>query len=299
MRSAKSPATLNAYRSDFADFTDFCRQNDVEALPTSSEIVALYLVDRSTTLAAATLSRRLTAINQAHRVAGITLAPASTKNFVVAETLKGIRRTIGTARRVLSPLLSPAIRAMVECTPQGILGARDRALILTGFVGAFRGSELAALNRNDLEFCCDDGVLVTLRRSKTDAEASGRKVGLPWSADRVLCPVRAIEEWLTVSSCISGPLFVAVDRYSNLSDHALAPDSITRIIQRAVQRAGIRKGDWGSHSLRAGFVTQASLNHATNAEIHHQTGHSSDRTLERYRRIHCVFAANAASSLGI
>jgi len=302
MRSAKSQATLNAYRSDFADFADFCRQNEVEALPTSSEIVALYLVDRSSTLAAATLARRLTAINQVHRAAGFTLAPASTKNFVVGETLKGIRRTIGTAQVVKSPLLIPAIRSIISCTAEGLIGARNRALILTGFVGAFRRSELAALDWDDLEFC-EDGMVITLRRSKTDQEASGRKVGLPWGTEESLCPVHAMQDWLAASGIISGPIFRGVDRYSKLSAHGLATDSISRIVQRAAIRAGIqagiKAGDLGAHSLRSGFVTQASLNHATNAEIRHQTGHSSDRTVERYRRIHCVFAANAALSLGI
>jgi len=298
MQSAKAPSTLDAYRSDFADFAGFCRQNGVDALPTSSEIVALYIVDRSSTLAAATLTRRLTAINQAHRAAGFTLAPASTKNFVVGETLKGIRRTIGTAQRVMSPLLTPAIRAMVECTPQGIIGVRDRALILTGFVGAFRRGELAALDLEDLEFR-EEGMIIAVGRSKTDQEASGRKVGLPRGAEESLCPVLAMREWLAASGIPSGPIFRAVDRYSNLSTQPLAPDSITRIIQGAVLRAGIREGDWWAHSLRAGFVTQASLNRASDAEIRHQTGHLSDRTVGRYRRIHCVFAANAASSLGI
>jgi site-specific recombinase XerD len=179
VRAAKAPATLRAYRSDWRDFEAWCVGHRLDALPAQPETVALYIADLATSCAAGTITRRLTSISKAHQAAGYSNSPASTRQAIVGETLKGIRRTIGTAQKGKDPLLTAQIRKVVACCPGGLLGMRDRALLLDGFAGAFRRSELAALLVSDLKFT-EDGVIADLRRSKTDQEGAGQEVGLPW-----------------------------------------------------------------------------------------------------------------------
>lgn len=144
IRGAKAPATLLAYKSDFRDFTRFCREHNLSFLPSTPETVALYITDCASRLASGTITRRLTSITKAHQSAGCKDSPASTHHFIVSETLKGIRRAIGTAQHGKKPLLTADIRKIVAHCPKSLPGTRDRALVIIGFAGAFRRSELAA-----------------------------------------------------------------------------------------------------------------------------------------------------------
>ena len=180
VRAAKAPSTLRAYRSDWDHFTRWCQQHTLCPLPASPETVALYLTALAATHRPATLTRRLTAITKAHAIAGHP-SPATMQQPAVSETLKGIRRTLGTAQETKVPLLTADVRRMVEALPHNLAGCRDRALLLLGFAGGFRRSELAALNVEDV-LPSDDGLVVTLRRSKTDPEGKGRNVGIPYGS---------------------------------------------------------------------------------------------------------------------
>jgi site-specific recombinase XerD len=153
IRGAKSPATLSAYRSDFEDFTRFCREHNLSFLPSTPGAVALYIADRASILASGTITRRLTSITKAHQAAGCKASPASTHHFVVSETLKGIRRAIGTAQHGKKPLLTVDIRKIITHCPKTLPGTRDRALILVGYAGAFRRSELTEIEVTDVSFC--------------------------------------------------------------------------------------------------------------------------------------------------
>jgi site-specific recombinase XerD len=185
IQGAKSPATLRAYRIDFEDFTRFCKGHNLPYLPATPTTVALYIADRVGTLRSATITRRLTSITKAHQAAGFEASPSSSHHFVVSETLKDIRRSIGTAQQGKAPLLTTDIRRIVATCPQTLLGLRDRALVLVGFAGAFRRSELAAIDLAHLSFT-KDGLVIDLRRSKTDQQAAGRKVGFPLGRRRRL-----------------------------------------------------------------------------------------------------------------
>ena len=177
VRAAKAPSTLRAYRSDWEHFVGWCRQHTLCALPTTAETVALYLTALAATHRPATITRRLTAITKAHQIAGHP-SPATMQQAVVSETLKGIRRTLGTAQHTKTPLLTADVRRMLDTLPDTLAGCRDRALLLLGFAGGFRRSELAALNVEDV-IAKDDGLVVKLRRSKTDPERQGKDVGIP------------------------------------------------------------------------------------------------------------------------
>jgi integrase len=297
MRGATSPATVRAYQSDFADFVHFCRDHNLASLPATPTTVALYISDRASVLANATITRRLTAITKAHQAFGCTDSPASSHHFVVSETLKGIRRAIGTAQQGKDALLTSDIRKMVEHCPHGLRGLRDRALLLVGFAGAFRRSELASLEVADLTFT-PEGLVINLRRSKTDQEAKGREVGIPFGADELTCTVRSLKSWLTCAQIDGGPVFRSVGKSGRLSHHALSPDSVAWIIREAARRAGF-KGDVSGHSLRSGHVTTAARAGVSELVIMRTTGHRSVTTLRKYIRKGELFVVNGASKLGL
>jgi integrase len=260
--------------------------------------VAFYIADRASTLASGTIARRLTSITKAHQAAGFADSPASTRHFVVGETLKGIRRTIGTAQHGKAPLLSADIRRIVAARREDLLGLRDAALVLVGFAGGFRRSELAGIDICDLKFSAD-GVVVTVRKSKTDQEGAGREVGLPFGASPDTCPVRSLRQWLDRAGLRVGPGFRAVGKYGHVSRRGLHSDSIGKLLKRAAGRAGLKVEELGGHSLRAGCVTQAAMNGVREFVIMRQTGHKTIATLRRYIRSGEIFRENAAAGLGI
>ena len=224
--------------------------------------------------------------------------PSTTRHLAVSETLKGIKRTIGSAQKCKAPLLTKDLRRILDHLPKGMAGLRDRALLLVGFAGGFRRSELAALTTADVCFT-DDGLLVTLRRSKTDQEGSSRKIGIPWGQSPDTCPVRSLKEWLSAARIANGHLFRAITRHGKIGSVALNPESVALIVKRVAGRAGYDPRSLGAHSLRAGLATQAAINGATELTIMRQTGHRSLAILRRYIRDGDLWRDNAAASLGL
>ena len=197
VRAAKAPSTLRAYRSDWVHFEAWCLEYRLLALPAEPATVALYITHLASCRAAGTITRRLTSITKAHQSVGFD-TPATTRHIAVGETLKGVRRTIGTAQKCKSPLLTKDLKMMIELLPAGLIGIRDRALLLIGYSGGFRRSELTRLTIEDANFT-EDGLIVTLRRSKTDQTGQGRKIGIPRGSSPDTCPVRSLREWLLVA----------------------------------------------------------------------------------------------------
>jgi integrase len=171
-------------------------------------------------------------------------------------------------------------------------------LIPVGYAGAFRRSELAAIDLTHLSFT-KDGLVIDLRRSKTDQEAAGRKVGIPFGKEDATCPVRALRRWLAASCITSGAIFRGVKRHDKLFRCGLHKDCVGWILKRAAHRAGLKPEPLGGHSLRAGCVTQAAMNGVSERDIMRQTGHKSAEMLARYIRIGEIFTRNAAAGLGI
>jgi site-specific recombinase XerD len=295
--AAKANNTLRAYQSDWRDFRQWCETHQLAFLPASPQTVALYLTDRAATLKTSSLARRLTTINRAHQTAGQP-SPATMQNAVVSEVWKGIKRTKGIAQHGKKPLLTPDLRRMIAELPQDLRGLRDRAMLLAGFAGGFRRSELAALRVENVE-TTPDGLVIRLGRSKTDQEGQGRPVALPYGSDRETCPVRALRTWLEQAGITSGPLFRALDRFGVVSDKALHPDSVGYLVKRAAGRAGFETAEYAGHSLRAGLATQAAMNGATELAIMKQTGHRSLATVRKYIREGSLFRDNAATKLGL
>jgi site-specific recombinase XerD len=213
--------------------------------------------------------------------------------------MAGIKRTLGTAQRGSAPLLTCDIRRIVAATPNNLLGLRDRALVLLGFSGAFRRSELASiLEFEDLAFT-DSGLSIKLRHSKTDQEGQGRTVAIPRGEHPETCPIRALRSWLEAAVVNSGPVFRSVDRHGHIAAHALSPRSIAKILKCAATRAGINPASIAGHSLRAGMATQAALSGSNEREIARTTGHHSESMVRRYIRVADPFQAIGATRLGL
>lgn len=297
-QSTKSPATIRAYRREWNHFCHWCGDHGLIALPATPEIVAMYVADCASKCAVSTITRRLTAITKAHHTAGHTDSPSTTKHSIVGETMKGIRRAVGTAQHGKDPLLTSEIRRIVVHCPENLLGLRERALVLVGYSGAFRRSEISGIDVEHITLS-DEGIVVDLPRSKTDQEGAGRKVGIPWGANPVTCPVRNLGMWLRKSRIVKGPVFREVDRHGNVSNTRLHPDSIGKLLKRAAARAGLSVDGISGHSLRAGHATQALRNGVSESKIMRQTGHKSTAMVRRYIRIGQLFTENAASGLGI
>ena len=218
----------------------------------------------------ATITRRLTSISKAHQAKGLA-TPATVSELAVGETLKCIRRTLGTAQRRKAPLLTADLVEVLAYLPSGLAGVRDRALLLLGYAGAFRRSELAALELEHVAWV-EEGAVLTLLRSKTDQQGQGRAVAIPRGRHPASCPVRALRSWIEAARITGGPLFRPVDRNGRLRAGWLHPDAVGAVVKRALGRAGFAMGEFGGHSLRAGFATQAAKNGATAFDIMRQTG---------------------------
>jgi integrase len=211
---------------------------------------------------------------------------------------QGIRRTKGTAQHGKAPARTQEVRAMVGTCGEDLLGVRDRALLLLGFAGAFRRSELVGLDVEDLSFG-RDGLTVTLRRSKTDQEGAGQKVGAPYGSTPATCPVRNLRAWLDAAHVTAGPVFRGVDRWGHVSAAGLTDKAVALVVKRHAEAAGLDPAQYAGHSLRAGLATAAAEAGVPERVITAQTRHRSLPMVRRYIRDGSLFRENAAAAVGL
>lgn len=295
IRASKAENTLRGYQSDWREFCAWSEGHGVCPLPAAPDIVASYLAECAGHLKPGSIQRRLNAIAEAHKAAGL---DSPTWAGMVKNTMTGIRRTKGTAPVQKAPTLTDDIRAMVDTANSGLIGARDRALILLGFAGAFRRSELVALDIEDCVFG-KDGLTVTLRRSKTDQSGAGRKVGIPYGSNPETCPVRVVQTWIQAAAISAGPLFRAISRHGHVRPGRLSPIDVARVVKKLAVRAGLDSAKYAGHSLRAGHATSAAIAGASERSIMNQTGHRSVQMVRRYIRDGSLFRENSAGKLGL
>jgi site-specific recombinase XerD len=295
VRASKAENTLRGYESDWRHFCGWCASHGVYSLPANPETVAAYIAEGAGHLKPGSIQRRLNAIAEAHKVTGL---ESPTRAAIVRNTLKGIRRMLGTAPAQKAPTLTDDIRAMVDTTHTGIIGARDRALLLFGFAGAFRRSELVGLDVEDCAFG-RDGLTVALRRSKTDQTGEGRTIGIPYGSNPETCPVRNVQSWIEAAAINSGALFRSLNRHGHIQPRRLSDIDVARIIKKLAERAGLDPGKYAGHSLRAGHATAAAIAGASERSIMRQTGHKSVQMVRRYIRDGSLFRENSAGKLGL
>jgi site-specific recombinase XerD len=296
IRSAKAANTVKAYQSDWAGFEAFCKGREVASLPAAPATVAAYAAEAAHRLKANTVERHLTAISQAHQLAGF---PNPGEDKLVRTVMVGIRRVKGTAQTGKDPLSPELLRRMFAGTPGDLRSLRDRALLLVGFAGALRRSELVALRYEDIRFTTE-GLAVTIPKSKTDPEGEGQTIGIPYGSHPESCPVRALEAWLVRSNITYGYLFTGIGRWGGeLSGKPICDHQLAKIIKRLAATAGLDAASFSGHSLRSGLATSAAEGGATERAIMDQTRHRSLKQLRKYIRRGSLFKDNAAARSGL
>ncbi len=304
--AARASGTETGYARDWADFERWCAACGLVPLPALPETIAVYLADRAATLRPGTLQRRLASIVVRHRREGMAV---DTRDPRLREVWRGIRRVHGTASSGRRPLIAPELRVIVSLLPNTMSGIRDRAILLLGFSGALRRSELVGLDVGDLTFMAD-GLVLAIRRSKTDPYGTGAQRAIPRGAHLETCPVAAVTQWMAAAHLAEGPLFHAVDRHLRIRDTRLGDKAVALIVKRAVllrarhdglpdakaqQRAALVAG----HSLRAGFATSGAAAGIDEWSLMEQTGHKRRESIRRYIRRGSLFLGNPAGKLGL
>ena len=276
-----------AYLSDLAHF-----ENWGGSLPSSDKMLASYFASHAETFRVATLVRRLTSISKAHEARGYE-SPA--RSSLVKATLRGIKRRQGIAQRQAKPLLKEDLIAVLDAMGDTLRDVRDRALLLMGFAGAFRRSELVAIDKDDIGRV-RQGIIVNLKRSKTDQTHKGRQVAIPRGRSR-WCPVSALDTWLERSGTSDAAVFRSVNRHGAVGNVRLSAEAVSLVIKQRIAAIGLDPTAYSGHSLRAGFVTSAAQASVPTWRIRQQTGHTSDAMLQRYIREGELFVRNAAGTL--
>ena len=286
LRSSKSVNTLRAYKADFRDFDLFCKKNDLKSMPTDPKIITIYLTHLSKKSKFSTLKRRLASISVIHKLNGHYL---DIKHPIIRENLLGIKRAKGTHQKSKKPILINNLKQIINAIDQDINSknnVKNKALLLLGFAGGFRRSELVSLEYDDLEFV-QEGMKVFVKRSKTDQSGEGMTKGIPYFKNPNYCPVKSVKKWITESSIKSGKIF-------NMSDK-----NVALIIKKYAGIAGLDPNNYSGHSLRSGFATSTAELGAEERTIMAMTGHKTSQMVRRYIKEANLFKNNALNKIKI
>ena len=299
LKSSKANNTLRAYKSDFRDFGVFCAKHGFNSMPTEPKVVSLYLTHLSSSSKISTLRRRLVSIGVVHKLKGHYL---DTKHPVIIENLMGIKRKKGSIQIGKKPILINHLKQIInvidEQKIEKIKKLRNRTLILIGFGGGFRRTELISIDYEDLDFV-EEGVKITLRRSKTDQFGEGLIKGLPYFSNEKYCPVTSLKNWINLSKIKTGPVFRRFAKGSTLTANRLTDQSVVLIIKDCLKLAGIENHNFSGHSLRSGFATVAAESGADERSIMAMTGHKTTQMVRRYIKEANIFKNNALNKIKI
>ena len=283
LKNSKANNTLRAYQSDFRDFSGFCAKNGLSSIPTQPKIIALYITHLSKTSKFSTLKRRIASISVIHKLKGHYL---DTKHPIIMENLHGIKRTLGSRQKAKKPILINELKLIIEAIDEKKI--RDKALILIGFSGGFRRSELVNIEHDDVEFVTE-GVKILIKRSKTDQSGEGTIKAIPYFDNQKFCPVIALKNYIN-------------QKFANISDGKvfdISDKSVALIIKRYAEKAGLDSSKYAGHSLRSGFATTAAEFGAEERNIMAMTGHKTTQMVRRYIQEANLFKNNALNKIKI
>ncbi len=299
LKSSKANNTLKAYKSDFKDFSAFCEKHRLKSLPTEPKTISLYLTHLSKNSKISTLRRRIVSISMVHKLKGYYL---DTKHPIIVENLMGIRRVKGSIQKGKKPLLINHLKMLInvinETKFEEIKKLRDKTIILIGFGGGFRRTELISIDYEDLEFVLE-GVKITVKKSKTDQFGEGMIKGLPYFNNEIYCPVKNLQKWLEISKIKSGCIFRRFSKGLSLTDKRLTDQSVVLLMKEYLRLAGIENKNFAGHSLRSGFATVTAESGADERSIMAMTGHKSTQMVRRYIREANLFKNNALNKIKI
>ena len=285
LKNSKSSNTLRAYQSDYRDFGAFCAKNGFQSLPTQPKILALYLTHLSTSSKYSTLKRRLASISVIHKIKGHYI---DTKHPVIIENLMGIKRSKGSNQKSKKPILINDLKLIINKIDENNQSEkkkiRDKALILVGFSGGFRRSELVNIDYDDVEFV-NEGVKIFVKRSKTDQSGEGMTKAIPYFDNQLFCPVVSLKNWMNNSEIKSGKIFDISDK------------SIALIIKKYASLSGLDPNKYSGHSLRSGFATSTAESGAEERNIMAMTGHKTSQMVRRYIQEANLFKNNALNKI--
>ena len=295
---ALAPATLRAYRAAWQHFCSWCEAAGWPPLPAAPETVGAYLAVLGPTHTTSTLVQRLAALSRAHRLASL---PWPAAHPAIRNTLRGIHRKHGRPAKQAAALMTDELTRLVATCDHSLAGQRDRALLLLGYAGALRRSELVAVEREHITFD-KDGLRLLIPRGKGDQTGKGVSIGLPRGGSPDRCPVRALEIWLDRSGCKYGKVFRGIDGRGVIGNRGLHPDAVRKILAKRAALAGLKiaSGERLSpHGLRAGFITQAYVNGARDEQIMDHTRQKDLRTMRGYVRRAKLVSDSPAKLLGL
>ena len=286
LAGSKAANTVRAYRAAWGAFQRYCQRHGLSPLPATAETLVAYIAEMAKHYRVSTIDSHLAAIYKAHKLAE---HESPTKSQLVEMTMEGVRREHGTRPTRKSPVTRPILRRLISTLPANTLaGLRDRALLLIGFAGAFRRSELVAIKIQHCEFS-EGGVKILLPRSKTDQHGHGEYKHIPYTTrGGPLCAATALRSWLSAANLTSGPVFRRVwctkNGIEKVGRAALNDKHVARLVKNCVTAAGLRADEFAGHSLRSGFVTQGFADGVPLPHIQKVTGHKSERVLMTYER---------------
>lgn len=277
---SRADNTIKAYESDWNDFCDWCDYHQVSAFPAIPETIVNYINDLADNAKANTVARRISALTENFDAAGLQDNPC--RFPIVKNALRGIKRMKGVIQHGKLPILFDDIKEMLTYLDGDELQqARDKAILLVGFYGAMRRSEIANIEVDDIQFT-RLGMLITLRKSKTDQFDRGQMIAIPNVQDKEICAVQALKEWLRLSGITAGPVFRGFTRNHGIRKTKISDKSIALIVKHYAGLLGMDPDDYGAHSLRHGFATSAAQHHVEERQIMRQTRHKSQTIVRRY-----------------
>ena len=286
LKNSKANNTLRAYQSDYRDFSLFCSKNGLSSMPTQPKIVALYITHLSKFSKFSTLKRRIASISVIHKLKGHYL---DTKHPIIMENLHGIKRILGSRQKAKKPLLINNLKKIIKAIDEEKKERdRDKALILVGFAGGFRRSELVNILKEDVELV-DEGVKILIKKSKTDQSGEGNIKAIPYFQNQEFCPVIALKKYMSLKKFNSNS-----EKIFKLSDK-----SVALIIKKYAQIAGLDPTKYAGHSLRSGFATTAAEFGAEERNIMTMTGHKTTQMVRRYIQEANLFKNNALNKVEI
>lgn len=300
LRASVAPNTRRAYASRLKHFFGWCEaEGIVPPFPASPETVAAYVASLAEAeTACATVDQTMAALAAAHRAGGLT---SPTESLLVRKTIKGYRREHGTAQKKKDAATLEVVKMLLAARARGSSpkDVRDAAIIALGFAGAFRRSELSALDAEDLRWTLRDGeeiLLITVRRSKTDQEGQGLVKAIFPGREADSSPTSLLKRWIELAGIQEGALFREILKGGRITGERMSPQSMRLVVKRAAAAAGLSL-DLSAHSLRSGFVTTAIRQGKTERSIMNQTGHRSAQTLREYFQREDAIEDNAARDL--
>ena len=290
----KSENTLNAYESDWNDFCDWCKYHKKSSFPASSETIVNYINDLADYAKSATIKRRISAISENYNAAG-QAENNPCKAWVVKEALIGLTRLKGSIQAGKTPIYWEELEEMVHHMDLSTLqGVRDRAILLLGFMGAFRRSEIVGLDVTDLTRL-PQGIVVTIRKSKTDQTQKGQQIGIPHIRGDDLDCISALQAWIKQAQIHEGPLFRSILKTGKISSRRMNDKTVNLIVKKYIASIGLDPDLYGAHSLRHGFATYAALHGVEERLIMKQTRHRSVEMVRRYINEADLFTNNPIS----